>query len=73
MRVIWINIQRTSWNMVCCIFPGLEATFGFFFYSKERTEPELLHCNASVFSFPQSITCVARDEFSVLQATAESM
>lgn len=27
MRVICINIQRASWNMVCCIFLGLEVTF----------------------------------------------
>lgn len=59
MRVICINIQRASWNMVCCIFLGLEVTF---FYSKERTEPELLHCNAHTFSFPQNIACAAKDE-----------
>lgn len=46
---------------------------GHIFQSKERTEPELLHCNAPVFSFPQNIVYVARDESSVLPATAESM
>lgn len=35
---------------------------GHIFYSKERTEPELLHCNAHTFSFPQNIACVAKDE-----------
>lgn len=46
MRVICVNIQRTSWNMVCCIFPGLEVTF-----FSPRKGQSLNYCIAMLMHF----------------------
>lgn len=62
MRLICINIQRISWNMVCCICLGLEVMF----FSHRKGQ--WLGCSIAMpcgFSFPQNSACVAKDASNV--------